>query len=353
MNLLRWTRGWAGFGLLVAFVFVVSLVADDAAPAAAGSLALDGGGALAGLAFAGLVVNQANLAIVFQGFKTAFQRGLGQAEPQSELIRTNVMSTTREEKYGWLGKIPRFREWLGDRVVHSLMQYDYAIKNRKFEVTLEVERDDIEDDQFGVYGPLFEELGMSTAAHPEELIWPLLKEGFDATHGLAYDGQFFFDTDHPVLDAAGIAQSTANTDGGSGTPWFLADLRRPVKPVIWQTRRAYDLKRQDRPNDPNVFERDSYLYGVDARVNAGYGLWQIIWGSKQTLNKTNYKTGFAAIEGMTGDYAKPLGLKPTHLIVPPTLREAGLEIVNAERDSAGATNVWRGTAELVVVPWLA
>ena len=44
---------------------------------------------------------------------------------------------------------------------------------------------------------------------------------------------------------------------------------------------------------------------------------------------------------------------PTHLVVPPALREAGLAILNAERDAAGATNVWRGAATLLVVPWLA
>jgi phage major head subunit gpT-like protein len=44
---------------------------------------------------------------------------------------------------------------------------------------------------------------------------------------------------------------------------------------------------------------------------------------------------------------------PRLLIVPPALEAAGLEILNAERDAAGATNVWRGTAELLVVPWLA
>jgi len=59
------------------------------------------------------------------------------------------------------------------------------------------------------------------------------------------------------------------------------------------------------------------------------------------------------LEGMKGDHGRPLGIMPNVLVVPPSLRENGLEILNAERDSGGATNVWRGTAELLVVPWLA
>lgn len=300
-----------------------------------------------------MLINQQNLSIVFTGFKTAFNEGLGQAESRYEQFVTTVPSSTREEKYGWLGKIPGFRKWVGDRVLHNIMAHDYAIKNEPYEMTVSVDRDDIEDDQYGVYAPIFREMGFNTAAHPNELTFPLIKAGFDASKGLAYDGQFFFDTDHPVLDADGNETSVANTDGGAGTPWFLLALNRPMKPWIFQRRRAYDFQRLDRPTDENVFMRKEFLYGVDARVNVGFGLWQLAWGSKQPLNKANYQIARTALHEMKGDYGRPLGIMPTHLVVPPSLEGAGLEILNAERDAAGATNVWRGTAQLTVVPWLA
>jgi phage major head subunit gpT-like protein len=56
---------------------------------------------------------------------------------------------------------------------------------------------------------------------------------------------------------------------------------------------------------------------------------------------------------MKGDHARPLGIRPTHLVVPPSLEGQALEILNAERDAAGATNVYKGTAQLIVCPWLA
>jgi phage major head subunit gpT-like protein len=56
---------------------------------------------------------------------------------------------------------------------------------------------------------------------------------------------------------------------------------------------------------------------------------------------------------MKGDYGRPLGIKPTHLIVPPTLESAGRKILNSELGTGGETNEWKGTAELAVVPWLA
>ena len=85
----------------------------------------------------------------------------------------------------------------------------------------------------------------------------------------------------------------------------------------------------------------------------GYGLWQMAWGSKQTLDKAHYKAAREALMGMKGDHGRPLGLTPNLLVVPPTLEGQALELLNAERDAAGATNVYRNTAELLVVPWLA
>ncbi|MBL6431679.1 MAG: Mu-like prophage major head subunit gpT family protein [Alphaproteobacteria bacterium] len=73
----------------------------------------------------------------------------------------------------------------------------YTIVNRKFEGTVEVEADDISDDQIGIYSPLFTEMGRSAAAHPDELVFEMLDQAFEAE---CYDGQPFFDTDHPVID---------------------------------------------------------------------------------------------------------------------------------------------------------
>jgi phage major head subunit gpT-like protein len=57
--------------------------------------------------------------------------------------------------------------------------------------------------------------------------------------------------------------------------------------------------------------------------------------------------------GMKGDFGRPLGLMPKTLIVGPSNEGAALKLINAEANAAGATNVYRNTAKLVVVPWLA
>ncbi len=297
-----------------------------------------------------MIINSGNLASLRVGFHTAFKQGLGQAESQFTRISTVVPSSTKENRYGWLGKLPSMRKWVGPRAVMSLAEHDYSIKNESFELTIGVDRDDIEDDNLGVYTPLFTEMGESVASHPDMLVFEALKAGFSTN---CYDGQYYFDTDHPVLDEAGKTITVANTDGGAGTPWFLLSTKRSLKPIIFQERKKPQFVAKDKPDDDNVFDNKEFVYGTERRCNVGYGFWQMAWGSKQTLDAAHYEAARAALQGMKGDNGRPLGIKPDLLVVPPSLEGKALELLNAERDAAGATNVWKGTAELLVVPWLA
>ena len=72
-------------------------------------------------------------------------------------------------------------------------------------------------------------MGNNARRHPDELVFGLLKTGFSTN---CYDGQNYFDTDHPVIGSDGAVKSVANTDGGSGAPWFLLDVSRGVRPII-------------------------------------------------------------------------------------------------------------------------
>lgn len=283
------------------------------------------------------------------GFKTIFQRAFDGAPSDYDKVAMVVPSTNRQETYGWLGQATGFRKWLSDRIIQNLKAHGYTIVNEAFENTVGVDRDDIEDDALGVYAPMFEQLGMDAKAHPNELVFGLLASGFT---GVCYDGQYFFDTDHPVM-LSGAETSVSNFSGGAGTPWYLIDATKAIKPIIFQKRRDYQFVAMDRPDDEEVFNKKQFRYGVDCRVNAGYGLWQLAHASKQDLDATNFNAAFASMQSIKGDNGKPLGVNPSLLVVPPTLREAAMEIAKAERDANGATNVNRGVVEVLVTPWLA
>jgi len=97
---------------------------------------------------------------------------------------------------------------------------------------------------------------------------------------------------------------------------------------------------------------DEYLYGLRARVNAGFGLWQLGFGSKDTLNAANYAAARAAMMDFRADGGRILGVNPTTLVVPPSLEDAALTLLNTENNDGGGSNPWKGTAELVVTPFL-
>jgi len=292
-----------------------------------------------------MIINQANLTGIYKSFSTVFNQAFDAAASQWPLLAMQVPSQGRSVDYKWLGDFPMLREWLGERQIKDLSAFKYEIANKDYEATVEVDRNDIEDDQIGVYTPMIQGLGSAAAQHPDILVFALLKAGF-AT--LCFDGQYFFDTDHPVGET-----SVSNSGGGAGTPWYLLDLSRPIKPIVLQIRKRPEFVSMDRPDDENVFMRRKFRYGVDDRKNVGYGLWQLAYGSRDTLNATNYSAARAAMQSFKNESGVPLGIKATHLVVPPTLESAGRILLKNQNDAAGATNPWMGTAELVVVPWLA
>lgn len=284
------------------------------------------------------------------GFSTRYQNAFDAVQSQRDKVSEEIPSTGSENIYGWLGDLPGVREWAGRRVIHGLAEKEYRIKNVPYELTISVPRDKIEDDELGTFAPRFKAMGTSMAQHPEKLVWNALKNGFTAE---CYDGQSFFDTDHPVVDENGDATTVANTDGGAGAPWFLLCTNEVVKPIVVQPRKRAEFVALDKPTDPNVFFNKEYVYGSDSRWGAGYSFWQLAWGSKQALDASRYAAARTALSGMKKDGGEPMGLTPNLLVVGPSNEEAARKLLNSENAAGGETNPWKGTAELLVVSWLA
>jgi phage major head subunit gpT-like protein len=127
-------------------------------------------------------------------FRTAFDT----APVFYPLLTTNVPSSSKQNDYTWITAMPRMREWLGSRVVQNLGGAAYSIVNKLWEMTIGVKRDDIEDDNLGFYSTWVQQSGESARQHPDELILDLLQNGHQR---VCFDGQYFFDTDHPINGA--------------------------------------------------------------------------------------------------------------------------------------------------------
>lgn len=298
----------------------------------------------------GMLVNKSTISNVFISLKTTFNNAFAAAPSVWEKIAMKVPSTTGQNDYAWLSAFPRMRKWIGDKAIKSLAAFKYTIVNNDWEATVEVDRNDIEDDNLGIYGPQAQMAGFSARQLPDEIVMDLVNSGFT---NLCYDGQYFFDTDHEVAgasvsnkltvalsaasQAAAIASygaartamrkfkdeegrplnitpnvllvppaledvalalvnndrlddgkanlykgtATVVADGRltSDTAWFLLDTTKPVKPFIYQERKAPVFVEQTDPQADDVFNRKKFKFGAEGRAAGGYGFWQTAVGS--------------------------------------------------------------------------
>lgn len=142
-----------------------------------------------------MIVNASTLKAIFVNIKTTFNNAFDAAPSQWQDVAMLVPSSGKSNDYKWLSNFPRMQKWMGEKAVKALAASSYSITNDDFEATVEVDRNDIEDDNIGIYKPQAEMAGHSAKQLPDEIVFELVNRGFDA---LCYDGKPFFSTDHTV-----------------------------------------------------------------------------------------------------------------------------------------------------------
>jgi phage major head subunit gpT-like protein len=159
-----------------------------------------------------------NTSILEKGLKAQFEQAYQQLMTKPHLAQvtelyTEVPSDSEGETYAWLGDLPTVKEWIGDKTIGSLKDYDYAIKNKDFYTGFAIDRNEIEDEKIRAIGPRVTAMAESVARWPWRMITDLIKNG---TTGRAYDGSAFFaDRASPndnLLGGTGITLAQVKTD---------------------------------------------------------------------------------------------------------------------------------------------
>lgn len=118
-------------------------------------------------------VNRANLDNLFKTFSTAWQQGIEDNNvmlEQAKAFCTEFPSTTASNFYAWLSKVPGFRKWVGDRVYNNVASKRHEVVNVKYEDSISLTQDDLEDDQYGVYTPIIKMMGIAWLQLQRDLI---------------------------------------------------------------------------------------------------------------------------------------------------------------------------------------
>lgn len=224
-------------------------------------------------------------------FSTIFQGAWQSAPTYWPRLATLTSSAGRSNTYSAMARLPSMREWLGPRLFANVEGHAYDLKNRTFELSVGLSRDDIEDDQLGWTAPMISDFGRQAAKWPDQLTKEALQNGTVITGpgGAGFDGLPFF--------------SAAHTLDPSGT-------------------------------------QSNNLTGT-------------------ALTASNYGVARETMMAYTDEDGQPLGIMPDLLVVPPQLETEARTILNTDfiadpgGVAAGVNNVFKGSADLLVVPELA
>jgi phage major head subunit gpT-like protein len=300
-----------------------------------------------------MALTAAQILALHTTLKTRFNAGLAATPDDWKKIAKLIQSDGKSNTYAWLSQFPAFREWVGSRLHKVAAETAYTVANRKFEATLDVERTDIEDDNFSHYGAISESQGQSAKDLMNDLVYQKVVDGFT---GVCYDGQYFFDTDHPVYpneDGSGVAVSVSNMQAGAGAPWVLLCTKRAAAPLYLQERIKPAFESLTNANaSETVFNYDKFSFGARWRGDAAFGFWQCAFGSKAALTAANFEAGYDAGMTVKGDGNRKLGIVYDTLLVGPSNRAAAEAILTKEHLAGGETNTNYKRVELIVTPWM-
>lgn len=307
------------------------------------------------VAFGGLtVLTQAQITALNTAMKARFNRGLAKKEEAWKQIAMLMSSSGASNTYEWLSNFPAFKEWVGARTHKVAALTAFTVANRKFENTLDIPREKVEDDNYSMYGDLSESYGESVIDLKNELVFAHIAAGFSE---VCYDSQFFFDTDHPVYpneDGSGVATTVSNMQAGVLEPWVLLCTDRAPKPFYLQERmQAEFVAKTNAANSDGVFENDVFSYGGRWRGEAVFGFWQLAFGSKADLTVANFEAAFLAMETFKGDGNRKLGVTPDLLVCGPANRSKAEAMLKAAQNANGASNINYNKVKLLVTPWMA
>jgi phage major head subunit gpT-like protein len=134
---------------------------------------------------------------LYWSFDSRFAAGYEDVAPFYEQLATVISSSGKQTTYHWALDLPNMREWIGEREVRNLAFASYTIVNKKFEETVELDKDNVSDAEMGLFPNMVTELGRAARKWPDQTIATLLEAG-ETT--LAFDNQYFFDDDHVGFD---------------------------------------------------------------------------------------------------------------------------------------------------------
>ncbi len=302
------------------------------------------------------MLQQRTIDTLEKAFKSIFKETLTIQKTDWSKIASLVQSSSLSSSYHWANRFPVMSEWINERKKTNSMAKPFAIENKKYESHIEVDTADIEDNNIGSYRILIEEMAAAVERNKDKYIFKLLKDGFTNT---GYDGVPFFSDNHQItanIDGTGAKIKVSNILNplvSIKPAWFVLDASRALKPFILQERTNPSFHALTNSDSNYLFEFDRIPFGVRWRGSFGYGAYQSIIACRDALTGANFGKAVNQLLQMKMNGNEYFGFKPTHLIVPPSLRSDAQTIIKKTALTSGDSNPNYNAVDIIVSPWLA
>lgn len=175
-------------------------------------------------------------------------------------------SNQQNEEYPFSSMVAPLRKWGGQRSANRLTTKNIRITNEVWETSLNIPQDDARRDKTGQLQTRAGELAQRAAELFEKQFTTMIIDGDASTSGLAYDGQFFFDTDHSEGSSGTLQNNLDNSDVsqlnvGSATAPTQSEMSEAILGVI-----AYMYQYKDDQGEPLNGAARQYLVMVPTNL---------------------------------------------------------------------------------------
>jgi phage major head subunit gpT-like protein len=226
-----------------------------------------------------MLINKTNVDDVFRNIRATFNVALQAAETQYQQLATILDTNQIVEKMDWVGNLPNWRKWVGDKIVGNLAAHTYALTCEEYESTIAVKRRDLEADRLGIYKMQATSQGELAAYFPEERVGAAVNAGFTDA---CWDGKPFFATNHGTKSKNGSDTTFSN----KGTA--------------------------------------------------------VLSAATLALAQSSIGAGLTAIQSMRNNQGRPIRVNNVKLLVPVALRETAMVLSTNDRLEDGKPNPYKG-----------
>lgn len=168
------------------------------------------------------ILDRSRLEAAYITFSTMFDMVLARVPTMFQDIATVMPVSSKEVDFKWLGDNPAMQKWVGPRAISKLRAESHAITTDNWANGIEVSRDDIADDKLGLIAPRISSLAEEGMWKMEALVFEYLNNGFAATSGTCYDGQYLIDSDHTASGSGGTNQTNLQAGALTATTYGQA-----------------------------------------------------------------------------------------------------------------------------------